>query len=114
MNAEQLRDLGFQLESRALGGESGGAWFADEGVADRYAMLLPALDVPRSRGVPMPEYPFVHRAIAGRPMRLVPMFSHNLFIPSSQISALPLVLSFQNRTGGEQCTSRSSTSTCET
>jgi len=23
--AEQLRDLGFQLESRALGGESGGA-----------------------------------------------------------------------------------------
>jgi hypothetical protein len=38
-------------------------------------------------------------------------FSHILFIPSSQISALPLVLSFQNRTGGEQCTSRLSTST---
>jgi len=64
VNAEQLRDLGFQLESRALGGESGGAWFADEGVADRYAMLLPALDVLRSRGVPMPEYPFV-RAVSG-------------------------------------------------
>ena len=66
MNPEQLRDLGFQLEGRAPGGESGGAWFAiaadgarvvlkwfaDEGVADRYAVLLPALDVLRSRGVP--------------------------------------------------------------
>jgi hypothetical protein len=78
MNPEQLRDLGFRLEGRAPGGESGGAWFAiapdsarvilkwfaDEGVADRYAVLLPALDVLRSRGVPVPEYPFV-RAIDG-------------------------------------------------
>jgi aminoglycoside phosphotransferase (APT) family kinase protein len=39
-------------------------WFADEGVADRYAVLLPALDVLRSRGVPVPEYPFV-RAVDG-------------------------------------------------
>ena len=51
MKAEQFRDLGFQLEGRAPGGESGGAWFAiaadgarvvlkwfaDESVADRYA-----------------------------------------------------------------------------
>ena len=78
MKAEQLRDLGFQLEGRARGGESGGAWFAiaadgarvilkwfaDEGVADRYRVLLPALDVLRSRGVPVPEYPFV-RAVDG-------------------------------------------------
>ena len=78
MNPEQLRDLGFQLEGRAPGGESGGAWFAiaadgarvvlkwfaDEGVADRYAVLLPAIDVLRSRGVPVPEYPFV-RAVDG-------------------------------------------------
>ena len=28
VNAELLRDLGFQLEGRAHGGESGGAWFA--------------------------------------------------------------------------------------
>jgi hypothetical protein len=28
VNPEQLRDLGFQLEGRAPGGESGGAWFA--------------------------------------------------------------------------------------
>jgi hypothetical protein len=62
VNPEQLRDLGFQLEGRAPGGESGGAWFAiaadgarvvlkwfaDEGVADRCAVLLPALDVLRS------------------------------------------------------------------
>ena len=78
MKAEQLRDLGFQLEGRAPGGESGGAWFAiaadgsrvvlkwfaGEGMADRYAVLLPALDVLRSRGVPVPEYPFV-RAVDG-------------------------------------------------
>jgi hypothetical protein len=78
VNPEQLRDLGFQLEGRAPGGESGGAWFAiaadgarvvlkwfaDEGVADRYAVLLPAIDVLRSRGVPVPEYPFV-RAVDG-------------------------------------------------
>jgi hypothetical protein len=70
VNAEKLRDLGFQLEGRAPGGESGGAWFAidangervvlkrfaGEGMADRYAVLLPALDVLRSRGVPVPEY----------------------------------------------------------
>lgn len=73
MNAEQLRDLGFRLEGRAPGGESGGAWFATaadgepvllkwfagQGMADRYAVLLPALDVLRSRGVPVPEYRFV-------------------------------------------------------
>jgi hypothetical protein len=73
LNAERLRDCGFQLEGRAPGGESGGAWFATnahgervvlkwfvgDGMADRYAVLLPALDVLRSRGVPVPEYPFV-------------------------------------------------------
>lgn len=73
MNPEQLRDLGFRLEGRAPGGESGGAWFAiaadgarvvlkwfaGEGMAGRYALLLPVLDVLRSRGVPVPEYPFV-------------------------------------------------------
>src|SRR4029434_6313248 len=73
VNAEQLRDLGFQLEGRAPGGESGGAWFAiaaegervllkwfaDKGVADRYAVLLPALDVLRSRRAPAPAYPLV-------------------------------------------------------
>ena len=40
-------------------------WFAGEGMADRYAVLLPALDVLRSHGVPVPEYPFV-RATGGR------------------------------------------------
>ena len=78
MKAAQLRELGFKLEGRALGGESGGAWFAlaadgtrvvlkwfaDEGMADRYALLLPALDALRLRGVPVPEYPFV-RAVDG-------------------------------------------------
>ena len=78
MKVEQLRDLGFQLEGRAPGGESGGAWFATtvdgtrvvlkwfagEGMADRYAELLPALDALRSRGVPVPEYSFV-RAVDG-------------------------------------------------
>lgn len=78
MNAEQLRELGFQLESRAPGGESGGAWFATaadgervllkwfagESMVEHYAALLPALDVLRSRGVPVPEYPFV-RAVDG-------------------------------------------------
>lgn len=73
MNTERVRDLGFRLESRAPGGESGGAWFAtaangervllkwfaDEGMAERYALLLPALDLLRSRGVPVPEYPLV-------------------------------------------------------
>src|SRR5687768_3412783 len=33
-------------------------------MVERYAVLLPALDVLRSRGVPVPEYPFV-RAIDG-------------------------------------------------
>ena len=74
MNEKQLRDLGFQLEGPAPGGESGGAWFAiaadgarvvlkwfaDARMADRYTVLLPALDVLRSRGVPVPEYVFVH------------------------------------------------------
>lgn len=78
MKEEQLRHLGFQLEGRAPGGESGGAWFArsalgarvvlkwfaGEGMADRYAVLLPALDVLRSRSVPVPNYLFVH-AIEG-------------------------------------------------
>jgi Ser/Thr protein kinase RdoA (MazF antagonist) len=78
VNAAQLRELGFELEGRAPGGESGGAWFATgadgervilkwfagEGMADRYALLLPALDELRSRGVPVPEYPFV-RAVDG-------------------------------------------------
>jgi Ser/Thr protein kinase RdoA (MazF antagonist) len=73
VNAEQLSELGFQLEGRAPGGESGGAWFAraadgtrvvlkwfaGEGMADRYAVLLTALDVLRSRGVPVPVYPYV-------------------------------------------------------
>jgi aminoglycoside phosphotransferase (APT) family kinase protein len=76
LNAEQLRDLGFQLEGRAPGGESGGAWFATaadgervllkwfvgETMAERYAVLLPALDELRARGVPVPEYPFVRAA----------------------------------------------------
>jgi Ser/Thr protein kinase RdoA (MazF antagonist) len=78
VNADRLRDLGFELEERATGGESGGAWFAiaadgervlvktfaGERMAQRYAMLLPALDVLRSRGVPVPEYRFV-RAVDG-------------------------------------------------
>ena len=34
-------------------------WFPDETVAERYAVLLPALDELRSRGVPVPEYPHV-------------------------------------------------------
>src|SRR5947208_1173314 len=79
VNRSRLRELGFELQSRADAGESDeGAWFAtapdgasvvlkwfpDETVADRYAVLLPALDVLRSRGVPVPEYPFV-RAVDG-------------------------------------------------
>ncbi len=73
MKEEHVRDFGFQLEGPA-GGESGAAWFAiaadgtrvvlkwfdSEGMNDRYAVLLPALDVLRSRGVPVPEYVFVH------------------------------------------------------
>ncbi|HEY8171713.1 MAG TPA: phosphotransferase [Dehalococcoidia bacterium] len=77
MNEERLRDLGFQLTGRAPGGSGGGwfaiapdgarvvlKWFAGEDMADRYAVLLPALDVLRSRGVPVPEYPFM-RAVGG-------------------------------------------------
>ncbi len=79
MNRARLRELGFELTARAEAGESGeGAWFAtapdgapvvlkwfrDETVADRYAVLLPALDVLRTRGVPVPEYPLV-RAVDG-------------------------------------------------
>ncbi len=73
MNRVQLRELGFELGARAVGGESQGAWFAtgpdgtpvvlkwfpDEAVADRYAVLLPALDELRARGVPVPQYPHV-------------------------------------------------------
>jgi Ser/Thr protein kinase RdoA (MazF antagonist) len=72
VNPEQLRDLGFRLEGRTPGGESGSAWFATtnegarvvlkwfagETMARRYALLLPALDVLRSRGVPVPVYTF--------------------------------------------------------
>jgi len=73
MTPERLRALGFELGARAEGGRSGGAWFAtapdgapvvlkwfaDETVADRYAVLVPALDELRSRGVPVPAYPHV-------------------------------------------------------
>jgi hypothetical protein len=73
VNRELLRELGFELGARAAGGESQGAWFAtapdgapvvlkwfpQETVADRYAVLLPALDELRARGVPVPEYPHV-------------------------------------------------------
>ena len=73
LNRSRLRDLGFELGARAAGGQSEGAWFAkapdgtrvvlkwfpDETMVDRYAALLPALDEIRSRGVPVPEYPYV-------------------------------------------------------
>jgi aminoglycoside phosphotransferase (APT) family kinase protein len=73
MDAVRLRGLGFELGARAVGGESGGAWFATapdgapvllkwfrgEAMAGRYAVLLPALDELRSRGVPVPAYPHV-------------------------------------------------------
>lgn len=72
MNRVRLRELGFELGLRAEAGVSDeGAWFAavpdgapvvlkwfpDETVVERYAVLLPALDELRSRGVPVPEYP---------------------------------------------------------
>lgn len=70
----RLRDLGFELGARAEAGESEGAWFAtaaggapvvlkffpDPGVAARYEVLLPALDILRTRGAPVPRYPHVH------------------------------------------------------
>src|SRR6185295_556947 len=74
VNRARLRELGFELHARAGTGESAeGAWFATapngapvvlkwvagETFADRYAMLLPGLDELRSRGVPVPEYPYV-------------------------------------------------------
>jgi aminoglycoside phosphotransferase (APT) family kinase protein len=73
VNRDRLRELGFELGARAEAGVSDEAWFAtapdgapvvlkwfpDEAVADRYAALLPALDEARSRGVPVPEYPYV-------------------------------------------------------
>ena len=73
VNRERLRELGFELGARAEGGQSEGAWFAtapdgtpvvlkwfaDETMADRYAVLLHGLDELRSRGVPVPEYPHV-------------------------------------------------------
>lgn len=70
----RLRELGFDLGARAAAGVSGeGGWFAtspdgarvvlkwfpDETVGERYAVLLPALDELRCRGVPVPEYPHV-------------------------------------------------------
>jgi aminoglycoside phosphotransferase (APT) family kinase protein len=72
VNREQLRELGFELGASA-GGESQGAWFAtapdgsrvvlkwfrDETVVERYAVLLPALDQLRARGVPVPVYAYV-------------------------------------------------------
>ena len=73
MNRGRLRELGFELGAQAEAGVSDETWFAtapdgapvmlkwfpDETVAERYAVLLPALDVLRSRGVPVPEYPHV-------------------------------------------------------
>ena len=74
MDRAQLLALGFELGTRAAGGVSeAGAWFAiapdgapvvlkwfpDESFADRYAVLVPALDQLRARGVPVPEYPYV-------------------------------------------------------
>jgi aminoglycoside phosphotransferase (APT) family kinase protein len=73
VNRARLRELGFELGARAEAGVSDETWFAtapdgapvvlkwfpDETVADRYAALLPALDEVRSRGVPVPEYPYV-------------------------------------------------------
>jgi aminoglycoside phosphotransferase (APT) family kinase protein len=74
VNDAELRTLGFELGARAeLGVSDAGAWFAtapdgapvvlkwfpDETVAERYAVLLPALDELRRRGAPVPEYPHV-------------------------------------------------------
>lgn len=70
MNRARLGELGFDRVERAAGGVSQGAWFArtpdgtpvvlkwspDAAMADRYAVLLPALDTLRARGVPVPAY----------------------------------------------------------
>ncbi|MEM7121975.1 MAG: phosphotransferase [Pseudomonadota bacterium] len=62
--------MGFELDARALGGRSQGAWFAtasngspvvlkwspDETMVEWYAALLPGLDELRARGVPVPVY----------------------------------------------------------
>ncbi len=71
MERALLRDLGFERVRRADAGESGGGawfatdadgtpvvlkWFPDEAVADRYEVLLPALNALRDRGVPVPDY----------------------------------------------------------
>jgi aminoglycoside phosphotransferase (APT) family kinase protein len=97
VNRELLRDLGFELGAHA-GGDSQGAWFAtapdgapvvlkwfpDETVVDRYAVLLPALDELRARGVPVPEYPHVV-AIGGWTLsaqRVLPGRSHDTWSPA--------------------------------
>lgn len=97
MNRELLRELGFVLGARA-GGDSQGAWFAtapdgtpivlkwlpDETMADRYAVLLPALDELRTRGVPVPEYPHVI-AVDGWTLsaqRRLPGRSHDTWSPA--------------------------------
>ena len=73
MNRTHLRELGFELHARAAAGVSDETWFAtapngepvvlkwfhDTAVADRYALLLPALDELRARGAPVPAYPYV-------------------------------------------------------
>lgn len=73
MDIDRLFALGFELGDQAVGGESQGAWYAtapdgmpvmlkwsaDETLVERYAVLLPALDQLRDRGVPVPEYPYV-------------------------------------------------------
>jgi len=72
-DAARARELGFALGARAQAGVTDETWFAtapdgspvvlkwfpDESVAPRYALLLPALDELRRRGVPVPEYPHV-------------------------------------------------------
>lgn len=73
VNPARLRELGFELGTRAQAGVSDETWyatapdgspvvlkwFADDTVADRYATLLPVLDELRSRGVPVPQYTHV-------------------------------------------------------
>ena len=73
VNHAQLRALGFEIGARAEAGVTDETWFAtspdgapvvvkwftDPAVKERYTALLPALDVLRERGVPVPEYPYV-------------------------------------------------------